>query len=272
MIALLAREVRESIRSRWFLGVTAVFCVLALGVSYLSFSGASSLGFAGFNRTVASLLNLILLFVPLMGLLIGSLSISGEREDGTLGYLLAQPVSRASVYLSKFAGQWLSLTLAIGFGLGMAGAVVGWRAGSEGTGAYAMLALDSVLLGAASLGLGVLVAVLSGTRLRALAAALILWVCFAFVIDFISIGLVVGGKVSPTGLFYLTLVNPVQLAKVFCLLALSAKLEVLGPSGVYAMKTFGPAGSVAVLGGALLAWTGLSLAAGWMIFRRLNVR
>jgi Cu-processing system permease protein len=272
MIAMLAREMRESVRSRWFLGITAVFCVLALGVSYLSFSGASSLGFAGFNRTVASLLNLILLFVPLMGLLIGALSISGEREDGTLGYLLAQPVSRRAVFLSKFAGQWLSLTLAIGFGLGLAGAVVGWRSGTEGSAAYAMLALDSILLGAASLGLGVLVAVLSGTRLRALAAALLLWVFFAFVVDFASIGLVVSGRVGPTGLFYLSWANPVQLAKTFCLLALSAKLEVLGPSGIYAVKTFGHGGSMMALGGGLLIWTALPLSAGWLIFRRMNVR
>lgn len=272
MIAILAREIRESVRSRWFLGVTAVFCVLALGVSYLSFSGANSLGFAGFNRTVASLLNLTLLFVPLMGLLIGALSISGEREDGTLGYLLAQPVGRATVYGAKFVGQWLSLTLAVGFGLGLAGIVVGWKAGTEGSSAYAMLALDAILLGAASLGIGVLIAVLSASRLRALAVALLAWVLFAFVIDFASIGLVVGGKVNPIGLFYLSLANPVQLAKVFCLLALSAKLEVLGPSGIYAVKTFGALGASIFLGGALLAWTALPVGAGWLVFRRMNVR
>jgi Cu-processing system permease protein len=272
MIAVLAREVRESVRSRWFLGVTAVFCVLVLGVSYLSFTGASTLGFAGFNRTVASLLNLILLFVPLMGLLVGAMSISGEREDGTLGYLLAQPISRGSVYVAKFAGQWLSLTMAIGFGLGLSGLIVGWKGGAEGTGAFAMLGVDAILLGAASLGLGVLVAVLCGSRLRALATALLLWVLFAFVIDFASIGLVVGGAVKSTGLFYLSLANPVQLAKVLCLLSLSAKLEVLGPSGIYAVKTFGTAGAMVFLGASLVAWTGAPLGAGWLVFRRMNVR
>ena len=61
MTALLAREIQESMRSRWFLAMTAVFCAMALGISYLSFSGTGALGFAGFNRTVASLLNLMLL-------------------------------------------------------------------------------------------------------------------------------------------------------------------------------------------------------------------
>ncbi|HLG42297.1 MAG TPA: ABC transporter permease subunit, partial [Planctomycetota bacterium] len=180
MIAILAREIRESVQSRWFVAVTAVFCALALGVSYLSFSGASALGFAGFSRTVAGLLNLTLLFVPLMGLLLGALTLAGEREDGTLGYLLAQPIGRGSVYWLKFAGQWASLTFAIALGLGLAGLVVGWRAGTGGLAAYATLAGASILLGAASLGLGILVAVFCATRLRALALALMLWVAFGF--------------------------------------------------------------------------------------------
>ncbi len=272
MSPILAREIHEAVRSRWFLAVTAVFAVLAIGVSYLSFSGANALGFAGFNRTVASLLNLMLLFVPLMGLLVGAMGISGEREDGTLGYVLAQPVSRTSVYAAKMAGQWLALTFSIGLGLGLAGLVVGWEAGTDGAVAYGMLAVDAVLLGAASLALGVLIAVASRSRMRALSVALLGWVLFAFVLDAASIGLVVAGKAGPEGLFWLSFANPIQLAKVLCLLVLSAKLEILGPAGVYAVKTFGTGGAAGLLLGALLAWTFVPAAAGWWMFRRLDVR
>lgn len=272
MIAVLAREIRESVRSRWFLGVTGVFCVLALGVSYLGFSGAKSLGFAGFNRTVAGLLNLMLLFVPLMGLLVGSLSLSGEREDGTLGYLLAQPVGRGPVFAAKFAGQWISLAGSVGLGLAIAGFVVGWEAGLGGGEAFLMLALVSVLLGAASLALGILVAVLSGSRMRALVTALLAWVFFAFVADAVTVGLVVSGRAGPVGLFWLAAANPVQAAKILCLLTLSAKLEVLGPAGIYAVKSFGPTGAGFILAGILLAWTALPAAAAWGVFRRMNVR
>lgn len=272
MSALVIREIQDAIRSRWFLCVAAVFCLLALGVSYLSFSGASALGFAGFSRTVSSLLNLMLLFVPLLALLVGALGISGEREDGTLGYVLAQPVSRRTVYLAKLAGQGASLASAIGIGLGLVGLVIGWKAGSEGFGAYALLALDAVLLSAATLGIGVLVSVLAASRLHALAIALVLWVGFAFVLDFVSIGLVVAGRLRPDGMFWLTLINPVQCAKVLCLLALSAKLEVLGPAGIYAVRTFGPSGSAVLLGGALVLWAVVPATFGWRVFRRMNVR
>ncbi|MBI3268049.1 MAG: ABC transporter permease subunit [Planctomycetes bacterium] len=272
MTAILAREIGESLRSRWFLLVTGVFCTLALGVSYLSWSGADALGFAGFSRTVASLLNLMLLFVPLLALLVGALGISGEREDGTLGYVLAQPIGRGAVYLGKLLGQGASLGGAVALGLGLVGLVIGRQAGAEGAGAFAVLAVDALLLGAASLAIGVFVSVCAGSRLAALVFALVLWVLFAFVLDFVTVGLVIAGWTNPGGLFLASLANPVACAKVLCLLALNSKLEVLGPAGIHAVKTFGSAGAAALLAGALCAWTVLPAWIGWRRFRRMDVR
>jgi Cu-processing system permease protein len=200
------------------------------------------------------------------------MGLSGEREDGTLGYLLAQPIGRTSVYLAKLAGQWISLTFAIGCGLGLAGLVVGWNAGLHDAFAYGILALVAVLLGASSLGVGVLVAVASASRMRALATALLLWVLFGFVIDLASIGLVVATPIAPSTFLFLSFANPVQLAKILCLLALSQKLEVLGPAGIYAVKTFGQLSAGLLIGSALLAWAVVPGTIGWMLFRRMNVR
>ncbi len=272
MIVLAAHEILESVRSRWFVALTGVFCALALGVSFVSFGGAGGLQFAGFDRTVASLLHLLILFVPLMALLVGALGLSGEREDGTLGYLLAQPVGRGSVYLGKIAGQALSLAGAICLGLGLCGLVIGSRAGAEGVGSFGWLALAALLLSCAGLGVGVLVAVLAASRLQALALALLAWVVFAFGIDFVAVGLVSSGRIGAAGLFWLSCANPVQAAKVLCLLALSAKLEILGPAGIYAVKTLGAPGAGLCLGGALAAWAVLPATAGWFLFRRMNLR
>jgi Cu-processing system permease protein len=272
MTAILAREIQESMRSRWFLALTGVFGALAMGISYVSFAGANALGFAGFDRTAAGLLNLMLLFVPLMGLLIGAMGLSGEREDGTLGYLLAQPVGRFQVFAGKFIGQCLCLVMAVGAGLGLAGLVVGWKAGSSGAGAFGALAGVAVLLGAASLGVGFLISVRASSRMRALAYALVLWVLLEFALDAVSVGLVTTGTVGPRGLLYLSFLNPVQTAKVLCLLPLSAKLEVLGPSGIHAVKSFGASGAIALFAGTLAAWALVPAALGWLTFRRMNVR
>src|SRR3989304_4796748 len=88
---LAQKELRDALRNRWFLLFAAVFTLLALAFSYLSLAGAGVVGFAGFGRTTASLINLVLLIVPLMALTVGAQSLSAERERGTLAYLLAQP-------------------------------------------------------------------------------------------------------------------------------------------------------------------------------------
>ena len=68
-------------RSRWFVLAAACFLVLSLGLSMLGLAGAQRSGLAGFDRTTASLLNLALLFVPLVTLTLGGLGIAGELED-----------------------------------------------------------------------------------------------------------------------------------------------------------------------------------------------
>src|ERR1043166_7551661 len=99
-----ARELREAMRSRWFVLAAGCFLILSLGLSMLGLAGAQRSGLAGFDRTTASLLNLALLFVPLVTLSLGALGIAGELEDGSLAMLLAQPVTRGEVFAGKYLG------------------------------------------------------------------------------------------------------------------------------------------------------------------------
>ena len=118
---LFKKEISDSLNNRWFMLYAAAFTGLALLLSWLSLSagGTGYTGFASFGRTAASLVNLVLLVVPLMALTIGAGSLSGERERGTLTYLLSQPVNRLEVLLGKYLGLAGALlgALALGFGL-----------------------------------------------------------------------------------------------------------------------------------------------------------
>src|SRR3989338_2710030 len=102
---IMEKEVRDSRRNRWFVLISIIFAGLSLGLSLFSFAGIGSFGIAGFGRTTASLLNLVLFIVPLMGLLLGATSIAGEKESGTLNTLLAQPVSAIEIMVGKFVGM-----------------------------------------------------------------------------------------------------------------------------------------------------------------------
>ncbi len=94
ILILAQKELRDARKNRWFLLYAIAFTGLSLALAWISLSGTGDYGLAGFGRTSASLINLILLIVPLMGLTLGALSLAGEREQGSLLYLMAQPINQ----------------------------------------------------------------------------------------------------------------------------------------------------------------------------------
>ncbi|MFQ5460833.1 MAG: ABC transporter permease, partial [Anaerolineae bacterium] len=149
VLVIARKEVRDAQRNRWFLLYAAAFAALALGLARLALGTGATAGLAGFGRTAASLVNLVLLTVPLMGLSLGAASLAAEREAGTMATLMAQPVLPGEVLLGKFIGLSASLGAAVAIGFGLAGAVVAYGGGAVGAGTYAALVGLSLLLGLA---------------------------------------------------------------------------------------------------------------------------
>jgi Cu-processing system permease protein len=122
-----AKELRDSLRNRWFPLYAVLFAVLTSALAWISMAGSGMDGMAGFGRTAAGLVNVVLLIVPLMALTVGAGTIAGERDRGTLEYLLAHPITRGELLFGKLLGSALALltTLTLGFGISML--VVAWR-------------------------------------------------------------------------------------------------------------------------------------------------
>ncbi len=182
------KEVRDSLRNRWFWLYAIAFAVLSLGLSWLSLAGTESAGFAGFGRTTAGLVSLVLLIVPLMALNIGAASIAGERERGTLAYLLSQPVTRCEVLLGKYLGLAAALLAALAAGFGLSGGVIAWYGGGGSAGSYVMLVLLTFVLALAMLSVGLLVSVLARRTAVAVGVAIMLWLLLAFGTDLALMG------------------------------------------------------------------------------------
>src|SRR5262249_30282916 len=155
-------------------------------------------------------LNLALLFVPLVTLSLGALGVAGGLEDGSLGLLLAQPVTRAG----GFAGEDLGLLAAgsgsIGAGFGAPGLIVGIAAGGGDTRRFFSLLGLILLLGAATLGIGTLCSVILRSRARVIGAAFGVWLFLVYVSDLGTIGATIARNLGPAQVFVLALFNPVQ--------------------------------------------------------------
>jgi Cu-processing system permease protein len=269
--AIGGKEIRAGLRNRWFLLYTALFLVLSIAFSTVAMSGSPLTGQPGFGRTSAGLMNLMLLIVPLIGLTIGAQAIVAEREDRFLDYELALPVGPAEVYLGKYLGAAISLILVLAFGLGAAGMVMAARGGSAGLSQFLLLVLLTVLLGLAMLSVGYLVSSFAPRTAAALGIAVTLWLLFVMVGDLGLMGSAMVMKMSPGTMLGLTLINPLDVYKLAGVNLLQSSLEVLGPSGAYAIDRIGAALTWLLLA-LLLFWVVVPLPLGYWLFRRTDFR
>jgi Cu-processing system permease protein len=266
-----ARELGQALGSRWFVLASGCFLVLSLGLSWLGLAGAERSGLAGFDRTTASLLNLTLLFVPLVTLTLGGLAIAGALEDGSMGGLLAQPVTRLEVYLGTYAGLFAAVAAAVCAGFGATGVIVGVRSGTGDVRAFLGLVALMLLLAAATLAVGTLLSVALRSRARVVGAAFSAWLALVYVSDLGVIGVTIARSLRPAQVFVLALLNPVEQARVLGTLLLTDRLDVLGPVGVFGLDAFGAGGLRLLVVAALAATAASALAAGYVVFRRVPV-
>lgn len=261
-------ELVRARRNRWFVICAALFAGLALSLSLLGLAGLGTIGIAGFGRTSAGLINLAAMIVPLMGLLMGALAIAGEREQGTLLTLLAQPVTTTEVLLGKFAGLAAALSGALLCGFGLSGIVIARYGGLAQLGGYLVLIAFAFLLALIFLGLGLWLSVGLPRASVAISVALISWLAVVIFSDLGVMGLAVFLRLAPAQLLALVLLNPLQVFKLAAMQMLQGNLELLGPVGVYAAEVFGR-WLAPLLAGMLLVWVSAPLAAAaWWFHHR----
>ena len=254
VFVIIQKEARESIKNRWFIIYTVCFSALAIFLLFLASSKNDVAGFSGFSKTAASLINLVLLFIPLIALITGSISISSERENGTLSYILSHPITKSEIFVGKFLGILFSIWFSIFLGFGFAGIAIAINGTGGNISNYLITVFLSALLAASLLSVGFLVSVLTSKSSKAISIAIFLWLIFLVFGDLGIIGTTIAMNLGVEKLFFLTILNPVEVFKIASILVLSPRFEVLGPVGVYAMRTFGKVGIFYLLSAIMLLW------------------
>lgn len=264
---ILLKEIRDSKRNKWFVVVSVLFSFLAVSLSLLGLSGLGNFGVAGFGRTAASLLNLVLLIVPLMGLLLGAMSVAAEREQGTLLTLLAQPVTLMEVVIGKFLGSAAALILTISIGFGLSGLVIAHFAGLDQIKDYVVLVLFTILLALAFLSIGFCLSILARRQATAIGFALFTWFVFMFLSDLGLMGTALVLKLKAKELFWFVLLSPAQSFKLAVIGSLQKSYEIFGSAGLYAEQIFGNQ-LIGFLMVVLILWIALPLLIAVWIFRK----
>ncbi len=269
--ALAQREISDALKNRWFIVYSGAFVVLSVALAMMVVNSAGYAGISGFGRTSAGLINLVLFLAPLMGLTLGAQAIAGEREQGTLSYLLAQPVSVLELFVAKFAGLALAIGGAIVFGFALSTLTISYLSGGEGIDVFLRLTVLTVLLAWVSLAMGYLISSFSRRTSTALGIAIVVWLFLILIGDLGLMGTSVVLDVEPSVLLGITLINPLEVFRIASINLLRDSMELLGPSGLVARDWFGGSSTI-ILTGILAAWLLVALVVAYWTTKREEQR
>lgn len=265
-------ELVLAVRSRWLQLFAAVFAGLALAVSMSGYILSGGYGMQDFSRTAVSLVQIVLLLVPLASLVFGGLALTPDR--GAAELLYSQPVRRGAILLGRMLGVWLALAAAELIGFGLAGLVMQYQAGPDGLWRYGALVATAVAITGVFLAIATLLAsVNAGRRTRVLAGALVVWFITVVMFDVAVLGVasMLRSGTASRLLITATLVNPVDAARTGSLLAIEGTAA-FGAASLALLRFTGGAGMAAVLVAmSLAAWLIAPLAAAVRALSRADI-
>ncbi len=271
IITVARQELIINVRNRWTLVFAVIFGVLVLTISYFGLLTAGAVGFQGFARTSASLLNLVLYLIPLVALIMGTLSFTSEKSTNDL--LFSQPMSRTEILLGKLAGLFASIFAATVIGFGAGGLVIALRAGPAGYLRYPLFVGLSLFLAMIFLNLAALISALCRRKPVAFGIALFLWFFFVLFYDLMVLGgtFLLKERIANIFLFASLLGNPVGMVRVASLIVLDGK-EIFGAAGAALIRWVG--GDLAGLGillAGLASWVVLPILATQALLKRQDI-
>lgn len=239
----------DTLRSWWALLYFLFFLVIATSLLY--FSG-------NFSTAVSSLLNIILLIVPLVGIIFGSMFYYNSREFVEL--LLSQPIQRKTIFLGQFLG--LSTSLVLSYCLGIILSFLIYQGSMEELGMLFLLLTVGSLLTFIFIAISYYISVSQEDKIKGFGLSILVWLLAAVVYDGLFLLILTAFQDYPlenTSIF-ISMMNPIDLARIMVLLQLKSA-TLMGYTGAVFNQFFGTALGSAISFGTLLFWVLLPMIA-----------
>lgn len=199
------------------------------------------------SRATLSMLNIVLLIVPLFTIIYATIHIYSSRE--MIETMLVFPVTRSHVFASQLAGVSLTLSLCVILGIGLPFIL------NKITTSSIYLLITSVCLTFIFTSFAFLIASLISDRAKGIGLSLIAWLYFAVIYDMLVIALYMVFSDYPleTATIIMAMLNPVDLARILILLQTDVSV-LMGYTGAVLSKFFGSLYGSIFSTGAMLLW------------------
>ena len=231
-------DLKESIRAKWFLVYSLVFGGMIALFFIAGVTQSQVMGFSGLSRLLLMYIQITIVILPIFILVTTVRSISGDRDNHILEYMLSFPISLKQYYWGKILGRFITVFLPVFFAMILAviygviiGASVPWD----------ILFLYSGLLFALSsafLGIAFFISSFVKSSEVALGISFFVWIFLLAFIDIALISLMMQNRYEESMIIAIALANPMEIFRVAAISLFDPELTVMGPVAFYILDTF----------------------------------
>ncbi len=241
----------DILRNRIMLAYTLFLFIISFSVFNLEDNSSKGL---------MSLLNIVLIIVPLVSLLFSAIYVYNSAEF--LELLVSQPLKRRTIWLSLFAG--LAGSMAVSFFIGVGIPVLLFGAGGTG---FMMLA-SGLFLSVIFVAIAMLAAVKTRDKAKGIGVSILLWLYFSIIFDGLVLFILFQFADYPLEktMIGLTALNPIDLGRILVLLKMDLSV-MMGYTGAIFKDFFGTQTGQIISFVVLLVWVILPA---WLSLRKFN--
>lgn len=242
ILKIIRYELNDLLRSKWLISYGMFFWIVTDLLFRFGSSGAS---------VVVSLINIVLIIIPLVSMIFGMIYLYNSREFMEL--LLTQPVDRKHVFLGMFMG--LSIPLSIIYLIGIFVPLLYMNIEKQSINAYLNLGVTGFVLTLIFTALAFYFSTKFEDKIKGLGLAVLLWLFFVVIYDGIILMVLFLFADYPLDniSIILSLINPVNLGRIFMLLQLDVA-ALMGYTGAVFSRFFGGSTGILVSLFSMLIW------------------
>lgn len=228
MLKILKYSFYDLMRSRWSYVYFAFYLLLGVVLLFLN---------NDLSKAVITLMNVIIVLVPLIGTIFGVMYYYNSKEFTEL--LLAQPLKRSSIFLGQYLGVAISLSMSLILGLGIPFVFYGLFM-SNAIWDFSLLLITGTFLTLIFTALAFNIALSNENRIKGFGYAILLWLFMAIIYDGIFLMSLIIFSDYPLDKLSLigTMLNPIDLSRTLILLKLDIS-ALLGYTGAVFKQFFG---------------------------------
>ncbi|NNC94527.1 MAG: ABC transporter permease [Chitinophagales bacterium] len=233
----------DLLRSRWTYFYCGFFFILS-GLLFLLSNDPS--------QVIITLMNVVLILVPLISTIFGVMYYYNSREFAEL--LLAQPIKRTDIFLGQYLGIACSLSFSIALGIGLP-LLIFSSISDLSIGNYLMLIVTGIFLSLIFSAISFLTALLFENKLKGFGASIFIWLFFAIIYDalfLIALSFFSDYPLENFALFA-SIGNPIDLSRILIILKLDIS-ALMGYTGALFSKLMGNFNGMLVAFSVLMAW------------------